>query len=72
MEVMVGGTMWRWWWEVPCGGDDGRYPVEVVMYKGLNTSMTLSNTLHCHPTGEREGWGGSRGAYLSRPKLSSL
>ena len=25
------GTLWRWWWEVPCGGGDGRYPVEVVM-----------------------------------------
>ena len=31
VEVMMGGTLWRWWWEVPCGGDDWRYSVEVVM-----------------------------------------
>ena len=31
MEVVVGGTLWRWWWEVPCGGDGGRYHVEVMM-----------------------------------------
>ena len=31
MEVVVEDTLWRWWWEVPCGGGDERYPVEVVM-----------------------------------------
>ena len=27
----MGGTQWRRWWEVLCGGDDGRYTVEVMM-----------------------------------------
>ena len=31
VEVVMGATLWRWWWEVPRGGGDGRYLVEVVM-----------------------------------------
>ena len=27
----MGGTLWRWLWEVPCGDGGGRYPAEVVM-----------------------------------------
>ena len=39
--VVVGGTLWRWWWEVPCGGGGGRYPVE-VRWPGRSRSRAMS------------------------------
>ena len=60
----MGGTLWRWWWEVPCGGGDAQ--------RSEHLHDPPQHIAHCHPTGEREGWGGRRGAYVSRSKLSSL
>ena len=55
VEVVVGGTLWRWWWEVPCGGGGGRYLEEVVMHGRYPVKVVMGGTC-----------GGGDGRYLWR------